>query len=601
MADFAHCEDASALQDYWAFRSEVGLSLQDAVHGTVQLGPTARLLCDSLPVQRLRGLSQLGATRWAFPTAEHSRFGHCAGTAHLAVAAARHLAGTGLRVTPGQVELLEAAALCHDVGHGPFSHTFESCFLPAVRGNHCWHHEDMSARLLEYAVDQQALDISKEQLHLMHAIISGSSSSSNGNSSNGCAGISGHWGDSDSSWRLQIVANATNGVDVDKVDYLRRDALMTGVGAAYDFTPLLSNCRVIEGELCFHSSQQPALVGLFAARAAMHSSVYQHRSARAAELMVVDALLAADPVLHISKHVDDPEAFLTLDDSLLGEIKRAARRDPQCPHLAAAAAILRRLDTRQLYAWAAEAAVPEQFVLERGAAACSLPAADVIAHQDSSLGVYLSEGDLRLSNMSIDCGKGIHDPLDYTRLYSSNSSSSSSSTWLASQGIARPASFMQRKVRVYLARPCQGSDRGRYLRAVQAAFERAVAARFGSGATICCCADGSSSARLDPWQQQQQQSCVTTQPLAAAAAGFNAQQHMIQGTAGLVSWPPSPQQQKQQQQQRQRQRLLQAELADDPMSGFDVEADGEGCSVGQQQQGCSLQDGPVVKVWSEES
>lgn len=49
MADFAHCEDASALQDYWAFCSEVGLSLQDAVHGTVQLGPTARLLCDSLP------------------------------------------------------------------------------------------------------------------------------------------------------------------------------------------------------------------------------------------------------------------------------------------------------------------------------------------------------------------------------------------------------------------------------------------------------------------------------------------------------------------------------------------------------------------------
>jgi HD superfamily phosphohydrolase len=63
--------------------------------------------------------------------------------------------------------------------------------------------------------------------------------------------------------------------------------------------------QVINGELCFHASQQSALSGLFAARAAMHASVYQHRSARAAELMVVDALLAADPVLGISRDADE--------------------------------------------------------------------------------------------------------------------------------------------------------------------------------------------------------------------------------------------------------------------------------------------------------
>jgi HD superfamily phosphohydrolase len=63
----------------------------------------------NLAVQRLRGLSQLGCTRWVFPTAEHSRFGHCVGTAHVAVAAARQLAATGLRVRPAEVELLEVA------------------------------------------------------------------------------------------------------------------------------------------------------------------------------------------------------------------------------------------------------------------------------------------------------------------------------------------------------------------------------------------------------------------------------------------------------------------------------------------------------------
>jgi hypothetical protein len=60
-----------------------------------------------------------------------------------------------------------------------------------------------------------------------------------------------------------------------------------------------------------------------------------------------------------------PESFLTLDDSLLGEIKRAARRNPQCPHLRAAAAILRRLDSRDLYLWVAEVTVPEQVRMVR--------------------------------------------------------------------------------------------------------------------------------------------------------------------------------------------------------------------------------------------
>jgi HD superfamily phosphohydrolase len=62
---------------------------------------------------------------------------------------------------------------------------------------------------------------------------------------------------------------------------------------------------VVDGQLCFHESQQASLAGLFQARAAMHGQVYQHRSAKAAELMVVDALLAADPVLGISRDADE--------------------------------------------------------------------------------------------------------------------------------------------------------------------------------------------------------------------------------------------------------------------------------------------------------
>ncbi|KAF6255395.1 hypothetical protein COO60DRAFT_216694 [Scenedesmus sp. NREL 46B-D3] len=365
----------------------------------------------------------------------------------------------------------------------------------------------MSAKLLEYAVDEQCIDISRQQLQLIHSIISGTRGGSSSSSS-----MRQQWDCSDSPWLLQIVANATNGVDVDKIDYLQRDALMTGVGQVYNFTELLRNCRVVDGELCFHQSQQDRLAGLFRARAAMHARVYQHRSAKAAELMVVDALLAADPVLGISRDADDPEAFLTLDDSLLGEIKRAARRSPQCPHLAAAAAILRRLDCRDLYPWVGEAAVPDQFVLERGEAACALSAADVAGHQDSSLGAGLSEQDLRVSSMKIDCGKGNCDPLDHTKLYgdSSSSSSSSSSTWLASQGIARPATFMQRK--------CGLRSRARRRRALAATYtSAAMTAAALPGARRGSSSNSRSQARLLAIQQQQQ-ACLRQAAAAAAAA-----------------------------------------------------------------------------------
>jgi HD superfamily phosphohydrolase len=58
---------------------------------------------------------------------------------------------------------------------------------------------------------------------------------------------------------------------------------------------------VIDGQICFHASQQASLAALFQARAAMHACCYQHRSAKAAELMVTEVLLAADPVMKISR------------------------------------------------------------------------------------------------------------------------------------------------------------------------------------------------------------------------------------------------------------------------------------------------------------
>eukprot|EP00878_Enallax_costatus_P016700 GHUV01017523.1.p1 GENE.GHUV01017523.1~~GHUV01017523.1.p1 ORF type:complete len:136 (+),score=22.15 GHUV01017523.1:295-702(+) len=130
--------DDLSMDCYLQQRRESGGSFPDPIYNHADLGPLAMEFVDTPPVQRLRHLKQLGCASYAFPTAEHSRFVHSVGVGHLAGQATMALRATGLDVQPIDVELQEVAGVCHDLGHGPFSHVFESEFLPAVLGRHDW-------------------------------------------------------------------------------------------------------------------------------------------------------------------------------------------------------------------------------------------------------------------------------------------------------------------------------------------------------------------------------------------------------------------------------------------------------------------------------
>lgn len=75
--------------------------------------------------------------------------------------------------------------------------------------------------------------------------------------------------------------------------------------------------QVIDDEICYKYTEYMNLYELFHSRASMHRHVYTHKKAKAIEFMVVDALLAADPVLKISEKIYKPEDFVMLDDGLL--------------------------------------------------------------------------------------------------------------------------------------------------------------------------------------------------------------------------------------------------------------------------------------------
>jgi HD superfamily phosphohydrolase len=262
--------------------------LRDPVHGLVAFEgdeeSIVERLLDTPEVQRLRRVRQLGVTSLVFPGAEQTRFAHALGAAYvmkLLLARLRAIHGVlppAQRVTPERARESLAAALLHDLGHGPLSHLFEDA-IPGAPSHETW-------------TERIVLDPSTG----VNAVL--------GSIDRGLPGrvvdlVHGRH-------ELPYLARAVSGeLDVDRCDYLLRDAHATGVRyGLYDLDWLLRSLRFApSGE-----TEAPALAidgakGLRAieafitARLFMFQEVYLHKAARAAEWMIRTILARAFRVL----------------------------------------------------------------------------------------------------------------------------------------------------------------------------------------------------------------------------------------------------------------------------------------------------------------
>jgi HD superfamily phosphohydrolase len=250
--------------------------LRDAVHGLVSFEtPVEQIVCklvDTREVQRLRRVKMLGVTSFAFPGAEHSRFAHAVGAAHVMTQYLARMRQSDMLASPNEAvseqdeRLALAAALLHDVGHGPLSHLFEEVFEALPR------HEVWSRRLL---LDHDS-DIHRVLCEYDRALPAEVARLIDG--------------DHDKPW----LAHAVSGTfDVDRCDYLLRDSYMTGVRyGMFDLPWLLRSLRLLRserGELVLGvdgSKGLPAVEGFFLSRLFMYQQVYFHKASRAAERMV---------------------------------------------------------------------------------------------------------------------------------------------------------------------------------------------------------------------------------------------------------------------------------------------------------------------------
>jgi HD superfamily phosphohydrolase len=272
------------------------LSLRDPVHGFVRADALETALINSRAVQRLRFIHQLGFAFLVFPGAEHSRFGHVLGAMHLAGRVYDALCSKSEGLLPAgaaspQRRLARAAALLHDLGHAPFSHSAEELFEGGID------HEEMTRRLLH---SEEIREIFERH--------------GDGIAPGDVERLLAKGGD-DRTGRLlgQIVSGE---LDVDKMDYLLRDSLICGVRyGTFDLERLLDTMAPIEdpetGKLGIGVDEGGvhALEALVMARYYMFTQVYFNATGKALELHLNEWLM--EQGVHWPA---EPEAFLEQDD-----------------------------------------------------------------------------------------------------------------------------------------------------------------------------------------------------------------------------------------------------------------------------------------------
>jgi hypothetical protein len=270
--------------------------IRDPLWNNIAVDPLAMRLVDTPAFQRLRYVRQLGLAFLVYPGATHSRFEHALGTYHLARRALALLEerGTLAGISRKACTTIRIAALLHDIGHYPFSHALEE--IGAL------HHEEVARPLVTSGAVADALReaFDDETPNEIMALIRGESLSP-----------------------LQRLISGS--LDLDKLDYLRRDAFMCGVPyGEIDVDRLLNSLTVVEGddgaEIGIVEKGLSALESLLFARYQMYRNVYWHHAVRSATAMY--KRLVEDAVSAGSLNAATLAAFT--DEGLLHDLARRA-------------------------------------------------------------------------------------------------------------------------------------------------------------------------------------------------------------------------------------------------------------------------------------
>ncbi len=206
--------------------------------------------------QRLRRITQMGLSYLVYPGAHHTRFHHAIGCMHLMQRAVQVLRSKAVKISPQEEDALYKAILLHDLGHGPFSHALENLIVPGIS------HEELSLRFME-DLNQQfngslttAIQIFKGEYHRP--------------------------------FMLELVSSQ---LDMDRLDYLKRDSFYTGVAEGnINSQRLISMLNVKNDRLVVEEKALYSVESFLNNRRLMYWQVYLHKTGIAAEHLLQSVL-----------------------------------------------------------------------------------------------------------------------------------------------------------------------------------------------------------------------------------------------------------------------------------------------------------------------
>lgn len=268
--------------------------INDPVFGFIKIPHGVLLDVVQHPLmQRLTRIKQLGLANAVYPAAQHTRFQHSIGAFHLMSEAITSLTQKGIFIFDSEAEAVEAAILMHDIGHGPFSHVLENTLITGIS------HEEISLMMMEQINREMngalnlALKIFKDEYpkHFLHQLISSQ-------------------------------------LDMDRLDYLRRDCFFTGVNEGnIGSARIIKMLNVIDDQLVVESKGIYSIENYLTSRRLMYWQVYLHKTAVAYEKVLVNTLLRAKHLAREGKDVFAPPCLkYFLYNDVNGEM---FRNDPE--------------------------------------------------------------------------------------------------------------------------------------------------------------------------------------------------------------------------------------------------------------------------------
>lgn len=248
--------------------------INDPVHGFIKI--PYEIIFDIMEhrcFQRLRRISQTGLLSLIFPGATHTRFHHAIGAMHLMFNALEILKQKGVKISTEEEKGAMLAVLLHDVGHGPFSHALENILMDN------WHHEKLSLLLMEQLNEEFSGELT--------------------------IAIQMFQGKYHRRFFNQLISSQ---LDVDRLDYLKRDSFYTGVSEGNINTQrILSTLNVLDDELVLDEKGIYSIEHYLVARMFMYWQVYYHKAAVLAENLLIKIMNRAKTLVSQNVKVEASE------------------------------------------------------------------------------------------------------------------------------------------------------------------------------------------------------------------------------------------------------------------------------------------------------